>query len=737
MSTSAPAPQLQLGDVGTYAAVQAIQFNDGWVKRHFPETWRTAKLVGRIVSIKRKRQRDLDELVYVLHFHGDNRNYSFADSAVEFVSIDEPDSFRLPVGYVESEPEESEHEYDEDELAQATTLRRSRSAGSRAQSTLEHPVASRTTTTATPTIASPASRTSLNDRRAAPALSQAATSAQDTTPTGAPLEPEVHYRYFDGNPYTDILDDHFCDTDGTPYPRFDAKLLSHHEGFMKPRELLFSFLPMGYIRSEIFAATNTCLRHDGHDHLGPKELVLWLAYLFAMTFFRVSHRDDYWATEGDFLTPAINLGRFGMSRDRFRQIHSCIRFVQHPVEDDQLGLIRPLINAFNENMQVTFSPSYLVCMDESMSKWTSRYSIPCWMYLPRKPTPMGHEYHDIACGQTKIIIALELVESTLLPKDFEEYGKMPATLLRLTRAAGLWSTPRILVGDSAFTSVVGMEQLHQRKIHCIFTVKKKRYWPKDVPGAELQAKTAALTTSGDCISRPGAIKYADGRPPLRFFVSGLKDYHNFLLVSNASSIKRLEATTTRKFVGDNGEPQSSTYHRPDVYNEFFTARHAVDDSNHLRQGTNGIEDTWLTKHWTRRDFGFLLGVAEANAFCAYVHFGQNPDDLDDAPCSHFQFRRLMVRQLLEWCWDRPMERIDFAPSVQHSKRSLPHGQHWNADEETWVNDDHTTRYPQRVCRSCSEQGHRGVRTRFYCVCRPDHPLCADCWAAHKVKYGVQ
>ena len=49
-------------------------------------------------------------------------------------------------------------------------------------------------------------------------------------------------------------------------------------------------------------------------------------------------------------------------------------------------------------------------MDESMSIWTSKFSCPGWIFVPRKPHLMGNKYHTICCGQTQILYQLELVE---------------------------------------------------------------------------------------------------------------------------------------------------------------------------------------------------------------------------------------------------------------------------------------------------------------------------------------
>ena len=57
--------------------------------------------------------------------------------------------------------------------------------------------------------------------------------------------------------------------------------------------------------------------------------------------------------------------------------------------------------------------------------------------VPRKPHPMGNEYHSICCGLSGIMFAIELVEGKDSPKElknskpFDNLGKTAGLLLRL------------------------------------------------------------------------------------------------------------------------------------------------------------------------------------------------------------------------------------------------------------------------------------------------------------------
>ena len=81
-----------------------------------------------------------------------------------------------------------------------------------------------------------------------------------------------------------------------------------------------------------------------------------------------------------------------------------------PTFCDRFHEARQIIKAWNDNMAEVFLPSWISCLDESISIWFSRYTCTGWVYVPRKPHPFGNEYHTIVCGESKIIYQLELVE---------------------------------------------------------------------------------------------------------------------------------------------------------------------------------------------------------------------------------------------------------------------------------------------------------------------------------------
>ena len=108
-----------------------------------------------------------------------------------------------------------------------------------------------------------------------------------------------------------------------------------------------------------------------------------------------------------------------MSKNRFKEIISNLTYTDQdpPPYKDLFWEVRQMISAWNANMKERFTAAWVVCLDESMSIWTNRWSCPGWVFCPRKPHPIGNEYHTIACGKSGILFAMEMVEGKQRPNE--------------------------------------------------------------------------------------------------------------------------------------------------------------------------------------------------------------------------------------------------------------------------------------------------------------------------------
>jgi hypothetical protein len=516
--------------------------------------------------------------------------------------------------------------------------------------------------------------------------------------------------YADGlfkNEASNNFNDYFAES-GAALPRFSARYLGRvSTKRTSVKQIFLSLLPWEYMRTVVIPATSTALQLDHDEPLDESEFLRFLGYILAMTLFSFNRRQDCWSVKDSLLQPAPDFNRFGITYHRFEAIISCLRFGIGDESVDPMVNIRNLFDAFNMNMRACFSPSWSICVDESMVAWTSRGTLPNWVYVPRKPTPNGQEWHTLACSETRVIIAVDSVESELV-RRYDNLGRMCGVVLRLCESAGLMSqAARVVVGDSAFPSIRLVKELRDRNLFSLFAIKKRRYWPKLIPGDKLLQATQALRT-GESV----AFESVPSQTP-KCFLAGLKDINPCLIVSNCGSLVEVGDIVHRKVTTVAGS-QRVAFRRPDVFDVFYKARHSVDDNNNLRQNTRSIEDTWQTKHWQHRSFAMLLGIVESNAFLTFQNFIQKP--YDDMP--HTKFRRELAIELL-----------DIAPARQVSDESRGHFMESFKTNLKWFNNAWHTRptgkNPQKRCARCRK------RVKTFCICNPDAGMCRNpCFTHH-------
>ena len=84
-----------------------------------------------------------------------------------------------------------------------------------------------------------------------------------------------------------------------------------------------------------------------------------------------------------FVGAPMRLGTF-MSRKLFAAILKALVITarQPPAFSDHFWEVREIIEAWNANMTEQFTPSWVSCLDESMSTWMNKYSCPGWMFVP-------------------------------------------------------------------------------------------------------------------------------------------------------------------------------------------------------------------------------------------------------------------------------------------------------------------------------------------------------------------
>ena len=271
---------------------------------------------------------------------------------------------------------------------------------------------------------------------------------------------------------------------------------------------MFFFKP--FIIEVIIPETNKRMKQDRHRPVTYGEFLRWLGLWFLMATITGPDRSDFWSLgEVDCFVGAPMLLGHLMSRKRFEAILKALSYTsrQRPAFWDRFWEGRQMLDAWNTNMMEQFTPSWVNCLDESMSTWTNKYSCPGWMFGPRKPWPFGNEYHTVCCSLSGILWQMELVEgkdspSQIVPK-FSNEGKAVGLLLRVLES--IFAKGMVVILDSGFCVLRGIIEIKKRGVYASALIKKRKYWSKHIKGEEIKAHFNGKDV-GDCDSWKGMME---------------------------------------------------------------------------------------------------------------------------------------------------------------------------------------------------------------------------------------
>ena len=142
-----------------------------------------------------------------------------------------------------------------------------------------------------------------------------------------------------------------------------------------------------------------------------------------------------------------------------------------------------MVAEWNKNINDVFVAEWILYLDKSMSIWTNRWTCPGWVFCPRKPYPIGNEYHTIYCGVCGILFRMEMVEGKQRPAELPSDPKTKKTMALLLRLCkGVSGFGRVVILDSGFCVLEGIVEIRKIGVYVGALIKKRRYWPKYVPG---------------------------------------------------------------------------------------------------------------------------------------------------------------------------------------------------------------------------------------------------------------
>jgi hypothetical protein len=493
------------------------------------------------------------------------------------------------------------------------------------------------------------------------------------------------------------------------------------------------FFPQLWWRNEVMPAWNARLENLGFKRTTVGEANVWRGLWRLMSLNPQYARKDFWDTVKQRIPYQWDPPPFRehMTRDRFNQLTSCFKLRNDapPHFRDRFFEVRRMQEAFNEHMKLIFSPSWAVCLDESMSKWLNEYA-PGWMAVGRKPRPFGNEYHTMACAMTHILFWMEMVEGKDRPPQLgplqhvEAHGKLCGLVLRA--AEGIKGSNRVIGMDSGFGVLAALPELRKRGLHGTIVMKKKKYWPKGLPGDQI-LEALRMQEIGTTQVLVGKFKGE------KIWVGCQVDSKHTTLIANTWSTTERTGSKKKRKVGG----RLVEFNYCEYQGTWYWIRHAVDDSNHNRSHPLPLEDTMKTKEWVMRQFTFVDAVAECNAREAYNYWVRKPQNRPLV--TNVEFRNIIAQHLVfnkEW----QREETNRAAKGNHVDPSSPAQpacqlRHYAPGVGEWDNSRKEYKAPAQPYQKyyCKFTKKCKNKVRTYCNCTPRLTICIQCFPNHVIE----
>ena len=361
-------------------------------------------------------------------------------------------------------------------------------------------------------------------------------------------------------------------------------------------------------------------------HVTKSELIKFFGVTFTMTLYpKPGKRHGYWSTNDSRLFPAFDFGgKFGMSKHRYDIIMQYLSFhdpdldtVENP---DPWRAVRVFIIAFNENRKKNVKPSWVLVVDESTSKWRGlgdwyTDGMPHITKIPRKPEPVGLELKDMCCGESGIMMFLEIMEgkAVMARKEFTDKTSSAGTAHVLRAAASWKSTGRVICGDSAFASVETCICVKKQGLHFVGLVKNcsalypKRYL-QTVP-MENRGDVLTFTAQSEGVQLLAQVWNDPGKPgkPRKCMVS------TFGTSLAADPVQR---PRKKQLQDGTWEDYYKSVPRTELIKTYFDHAGAIDRHNRVRMAGVRLERVVKTKSWWRRVMWSVMGIIITDAFYA-------------------------------------------------------------------------------------------------------------------------
>ena len=145
------------------------------------------------------------------------------------------------------------------------------------------------------------------------------------------------------------------------------------------------------------------------------EFYCWLGLWCEMLTIQLPERRSYWTTKKDPDKPWSCDFSVYMSQTRFEDILAYLRLSDFDKQiasepGNKLIAVKEYMDACCKRWRDAISVGKYLVADESIIKGYAAY-LYAKKKIKRKPRPIGIEIKDLCCGECKIVVGLELVET--------------------------------------------------------------------------------------------------------------------------------------------------------------------------------------------------------------------------------------------------------------------------------------------------------------------------------------
>ena len=343
-----------------------------------------------------------------------------------------------------------------------------------------------------------------------------------------------------------------------------------------------------------------------------------------------------------------------------------------------------------------------------------------------KPEGIGIMIKNVCCTECGVMYAIEIAAGSaeMRTREFNRDGILSGAGYCLRLSEGLQGSGRIILGDSAFASVVAATELYRRR-GCYFIGHVKtatRKFPKKYLQREVEydnrGDSRVATTTVDGLQLL-AVGWNEGKRDLHGNIKP-KTY----ISSCGTTLPGPPHQKKRYANSDNG---SREYYvsvpRPAVIGEYHAGCQKIDVHNHLGQGSLGLESR-RTPRW---EFRFWQTIQRFNVVDSFLAYKKWHPDGDSKKFKKFVLE--LTDFLIDNTEGRPAGWARYRPNpeapvvdgghgvapVQHQLGALRDTAHMQRKRAEDIAENRQVPQRRLTCRHC------GTKTSWYCVtCTGNH-----------------